>query len=443
MDLNLLKVVDLKNKLREKGLKTSGLKSALVLRLQDSQDLDSPTKISNPTKIPQITIASSPVTSPMATPISSPVENPAASTYGPEENDGLINMGTQTDKCCMSVIDAMTALEEAISSTSPTLTPNIKTLFNQFKFQMMETLKLKHLPSEPLHILEVSKKKRKRRNRRHITPLQPNKKAKCYLIGDSHLRGFSNILHSKGVNKRYKIESLFQPGAGFRGVADVQVNSPSLFKPSNEDVVVLYCGTNDICQSQWSEIQSGLDTLIDKFAICGKFFVVSVPHRMDNKRLNRHIVNFNTKLKNYIKNKLHSAVFVNNINKQHYYSRDGIHLNQRGKHVLCEKLTDVLFDEKMPTPTPPTDLRPPLSDILYNVVLHTPPRSEESTHSLLNNTDSTLTSSQHDYVSALSTPVSSNFDFYSPASFPTLTSSRQKREYQLDFGTSPPNLKIT
>uniref|UniRef100_A0A8D9F4F7 SAP domain-containing protein n=2 Tax=Cacopsylla melanoneura TaxID=428564 RepID=A0A8D9F4F7_9HEMI len=442
MDLNLLKVVDLKNKLREKGLKTSGLKSALVLRLQDSQDLDSPTKILSPTKIP----ITSPMTSPMATPISPPVAFTAALTHELEENDVRINMGTQTDKYGMSVIDAMKALEEAISLTSPTLTPNIKTLFNQFKFQMMETLKLKHLPSEPHipHIPEVSKIKRKRRSRRHITPLQPNKKAKCYLIGDSHLRGFSNILHSKGVNKRYKIESLFQPGAGFRGVADVQVNNPSLFKPSDEDVVVLYCGTNDICQSQWGEIQSGLDTLIDKFAICGKFFVVSVPHRMDNKRLNRHIVNFNTKLKNYIKNKLHSAVFVNNINKQHYYSRDGIHLNQGGKNILCEKLIDVLFDiEEMsrstPTPTPtPTASRPLLSDILYNVVLHTPPGIEDFTQSSVNTTDLTLSSTQVDYVSASqSTPASSNL-FNSARYFPTL-----KNVHQSVFGTSPPNITTT
>uniref|UniRef100_A0A8D8Z2T2 SAP domain-containing protein n=1 Tax=Cacopsylla melanoneura TaxID=428564 RepID=A0A8D8Z2T2_9HEMI len=132
MDLNLLKVVDLKNKLREKGLKTSGLKSALVLRLQDSQDLDSPTKILSPTKIP----ITSPMASPMATPISPPVAFTAALTHELEENDVRINMGTQTDKYGMSVTDAMKALEEAISlisPTDPTLTPNIKTLFNQFK----------------------------------------------------------------------------------------------------------------------------------------------------------------------------------------------------------------------------------------------------------------------------------------------------------------------
>lgn len=439
MDFSLLKVVDLKQKLREKGLKTSGAKTELILRLQDSQDIENSTKI-------HVFSFSTPVTTPMSSRAVSPV-SPSfftapthQSQHGPD-NNGLINMDTQTDLNGMSVMDALTSLEEAISSTSPTLSPNIKTLFINFKSQMMKMLDLRHLSSETPQLPEVNKKKRKRRNRRHITPLQSNRKPKCYLIGDSHLRGFSSILHSKGINKRFKIESHFQPGAGLHEVADVQVSSPNLFKPSSEDIVILYCGTNDICQSQWSEIQSGLNILIEKFAICSKFYVVSVPIRFDNNRLNKHIARFNTKLKSYIKHKLHSAVFVNNVNKQQYYSHDGIHLNQRGKNVLCEKLVDAILDTEY---VPPTVFQapPPLSDILYNVVLHKIPRTEEQTQLLVNNANSSFSfntlQTQLNYVNAKDSTSASNSCFYSERCFPKLTSRQE-----LDFGTSSPKLTIT
>uniref|UniRef100_A0A8D8U3M5 SAP domain-containing protein n=1 Tax=Cacopsylla melanoneura TaxID=428564 RepID=A0A8D8U3M5_9HEMI len=110
MDLNLLRVVDLKQKLREKGLKTSGSKTELILRLHNSQDIGSPTK----------SPIASPVTSPMTIPVSSPPASMAftpASTqsHGPE-NDGLINMDydVSNEKLKSLLCKMMTAVESTL-----------------------------------------------------------------------------------------------------------------------------------------------------------------------------------------------------------------------------------------------------------------------------------------------------------------------------------------
>uniref|UniRef100_A0A8D9BFU5 Uncharacterized protein n=1 Tax=Cacopsylla melanoneura TaxID=428564 RepID=A0A8D9BFU5_9HEMI len=89
-------------------------------------------------------------------------------------------------------------------------------------------------------------------------------KITCHIIGDSHVRGLRDKM-SPLLPDDYKVQTFFQPGAGFHEVANTQVNSPSLITPSAIDPVIVLCGTNDVCATPWEIVQNALDKLFAKF----------------------------------------------------------------------------------------------------------------------------------------------------------------------------------
>uniref|UniRef100_A0A8D8Z850 Uncharacterized protein n=1 Tax=Cacopsylla melanoneura TaxID=428564 RepID=A0A8D8Z850_9HEMI len=168
----------------------------------------------------------------------------------------------------------------------------------------------------------------------------------CHIVGDSHVRDLSEKLSDilpTGCGAR----AFFQPGAGYAEVAQTLVSSPNLVNPSTSDPVMLICGTNDICSSSWEIIQSSIDSLVNKLQHCKLLCVLGVPLRYKNKKLNYHIVRFNTKMKNYITSLGSNILFVNpnKFLKPKDYAGDGLHLNRGGKTKLCQKLKSILTEQ--------------------------------------------------------------------------------------------------
>lgn len=107
------------------------------------------------------------------------------------------------------------------------------------------------------------------------------------------------------------------------------------------------CGTNDICSTQWENVQEALDTLLSKIQHCEQLCLVQVPLRYDRKKLNYHIQRFNTKVKTYMQSKSRNVHFLNPMKflKPSDYTVDGVHMNRKGKLKLCKKLNTLLsFD---------------------------------------------------------------------------------------------------
>lgn len=164
----------------------------------------------------------------------------------------------------------------------------------------------------------------------------------CYVIGDSHVRRLSEKIKQL-VPVSCKIESHFNPGAGFEEVADIQ---SQMNQVNNMDCVVLMCGTNDICSSSWTSIQSALDKLTTKFNNCKLFCLIGIPLRYDNTRYNFHIHKFNAKLKNYVSSRIGNDKFSyldpSKFLKYKDYAYDQLHMNRFGKFKISKKIKNIL-----------------------------------------------------------------------------------------------------
>ncbi|KAI5700079.1 hypothetical protein M8J75_013757, partial [Diaphorina citri] len=67
----------------------------------------------------------------------------------------------------------------------------------------------------------------------------------CFIIGDSHVRRLRTPMEEL-LPLRCKLETCFQPGAGYEAIAATHTQSPGLVNPQPHDPVVLLCGTNDV-----------------------------------------------------------------------------------------------------------------------------------------------------------------------------------------------------
>lgn len=168
----------------------------------------------------------------------------------------------------------------------------------------------------------------------------------CFIIGDSHVRGLVQQFQSL-VSSKWSFESVFQPGAGFKVVANTHTESSSLITPKPEDAVILVCGTNDICTSSWDEVQQGLESLLNRFHDCHSLCLVGVPLRHDSRGLNKHIIRFNTKVKNFVLNKNKHVFYLDptRLIKPKFYKQDKVHLNANGKRYLCNKIGKLFLNK--------------------------------------------------------------------------------------------------
>lgn len=201
-----------------------------------------------------------------------------------------------------------------------------------------------------------------------IQPTIPNKFSNtepfsCYIIGDSHVRGLSGKLNEL-LPTGCTAQAVFQPGAGYEAIANTHIKSPNLAYPSPHDPVIIMCGTNDVCVTQWESIQRAIEKIIQKFLQSQLLCIIGVPFRYDNRKLNYHITRFNTKIRYWAKSlsisNCRTIQFIdpNNFLKTRDYAIDKLHLNYSGKTKLSRKIKNTLYRISPPDHLPHETLVP-------------------------------------------------------------------------------------
>ncbi|KAI5730876.1 hypothetical protein M8J77_001348 [Diaphorina citri] len=171
----------------------------------------------------------------------------------------------------------------------------------------------------------------------------------CFIIGDSHVRRLRTPMEEL-LPLRCKLETCFQPGAGYEAIAATHTQSPGLVNPQPHDPVVLLCGTNDVGFSKWVNIEKAIIKLINRFQSCHRVILVGVPFRFSDKKSNFHIGCMNSKIRYLVKSKSNiSFLDPNKFLKSKGYVKDGIHLNYSGKSKLSRNIVKTIApDEKAP-----------------------------------------------------------------------------------------------
>jgi len=158
---------------------------------------------------------------------------------------------------------------------------------------------------------------------------------KVVVIGDSHIKGFENLLRSK-LNKGYNVFSLVQPGSN-SNILKESVKE-TVKKLSQDDFLVISSGTNDFDSDNFaSTFQNLRDYLISINYM--NILLLNIPYRFDlpNHSAVNKIFMLNKKLQKLVRILPHTK-FLDSINDRQLFTRHGLHHNKLGKYLVTSQI---------------------------------------------------------------------------------------------------------
>lgn len=176
---------------------------------------------------------------------------------------------------------------------------------------------------------------------------EKNTKSRVLLLADSHGRGCSALLNKK-LNKSCDVQVVFKPNAPLNVVVESVGEQVKDF--GKNDYLIVLGGTNDIDGHTNKHLPQIINTLNEIVPLSKKtnLIVNTIPVRFDRPELNRYIKETNKSLHvtiNNLKNKNCKQMgicFINERLKRSHYTKHGLHLNESGKAVLCNRLTEMI-----------------------------------------------------------------------------------------------------
>ncbi|KAL1448362.1 hypothetical protein WDU94_001889 [Cyamophila willieti] len=168
----------------------------------------------------------------------------------------------------------------------------------------------------------------------------PPKISNIFLVGDSHTRDLKPIMISKLPEKCY-IRSFVKPGKNIKYLVDNI--KPHLIIPGTQ--IIFFAGTNDVFRNPWSDIKSSLEKLQKKLKDFQVLFIL-IPPRYDVKKINNHISRLNSLIKHELA-KFPNFTYLNPtpIVPISNFRYDMIHVDRKGKHLLCNQIILKLFNK--------------------------------------------------------------------------------------------------
>uniref|UniRef100_A0A8D8Q5H4 Uncharacterized protein n=1 Tax=Cacopsylla melanoneura TaxID=428564 RepID=A0A8D8Q5H4_9HEMI len=175
--------------------------------------------------------------------------------------------------------------------------------------------------------------------RRQLSGTNTAVKTKLTVIGDSHVKFLGPVL-CKTFPSSFEINCLAQSGAIMADVATRETGNHS-----NQDVIVIVAGTNDVCKTSWKSFAQALDTLFAKYQSTKLGFIL-IPSRKGNCEINTHIESLNERIVKHFKGK--NVFFLNPkiVLKNKHFAKDGLHLNKVGRLSLCSMMKSGIVDNK-------------------------------------------------------------------------------------------------
>jgi hypothetical protein len=177
-------------------------------------------------------------------------------------------------------------------------------------------------------------------SKQNIKKQHHNHRRKIIIIGDSHARGLAEEMSHQG-NKTYDVTGFVKPNAGTATIIDT--GQIELNKVTRKDMVILWCGPNDINNHA---SRKALSQTVNFSRINQETNVVfiSIPYRFDaHKRthLNEEISAYNRKLSKLCKG-FESVQLLNVLTDRESFTKYGMHLNAKGKESMVRKLSEVI-----------------------------------------------------------------------------------------------------
>ncbi|RZF46633.1 hypothetical protein LSTR_LSTR015514 [Laodelphax striatellus] len=164
----------------------------------------------------------------------------------------------------------------------------------------------------------------------------PIKNKKILLCADSHGRNLAWHINNK-LKSSYECIGFVRPGAGIEQV----LNRDNIVSEiENDDILVIFCGTNDVARNEAAKVIMGVKETV-KYLKNNKIILIDIPNRYDLVKwscVNKEVMNTNESLRSITRE--HSNVVLVEASKadRNLHTRHGMHFNNWGKRWLAERI---------------------------------------------------------------------------------------------------------
>jgi len=162
-----------------------------------------------------------------------------------------------------------------------------------------------------------------------------NKKHKLICIGDSHIRGFANMIKNL-VSNNYEFYSVLKPGSSSSQL--LETASQEIMKRNHDDILITCSGTNDLATNRTSLAFQNVSNLVTKNNHTN-IILVNIPFRYDaanTSTVNDSIEKFNRRLEKLVKVSPRAS-FLKTEQSRKLCMRHGFHYNRLGKQYCFIK----------------------------------------------------------------------------------------------------------
>ncbi|KAI5742209.1 hypothetical protein M8J77_004531 [Diaphorina citri] len=158
------------------------------------------------------------------------------------------------------------------------------------------------------------------------------------VLGDSQVRDF-NIILKNFVPVDCKINVKCNPGFKINDLVQLAKKETV----TSNTLICILGGSNDDFKTKQESIEKSLDEL-HKVLPKQDVLIVLIPPRYTARKINQHIASVNTRIKHYIKkyNNFTCLDPHNFLNITHL-NQDMVHLNRKGKNILCRRMVNKSF----------------------------------------------------------------------------------------------------